>query len=189
MEENKNSYSIIEAAKIIGISRQGLYKYIDELKEKGYIYINKNKQSREITQEGINYLQEKFRYKRNVTNIIIEEPKEDKNSLPSLIENDEFINTIKFGYKTLTEQFQILQIQNKEKDTIIAEKDKRIAELTDRITEFTEKGLNLVETKQNNINNCKTTETSMIKEKNTKTKHSKNKTFLKDFFNIKINKK
>ena len=114
---------------------------------------------------------------------------ENKNSLPSLIENDEFINTIKFGYKTLTEQFQILQIQNKEKDTIIAEKDKRIAELTDRITEFTEKGLNLVETKQNNINNCKTTETSMIKEKNTKTKHSKNKTFLKDFFNIKINKK
>lgn len=179
MDEQKKSYSIIETAKIIGISRQAVYNYIDELNEKDYIYINKNKQSREITQEGINYLQEKFKDKRNVTNVIIKESEEDKNSLPSLIKDDEFINTIKFGYKTLAEQFQILQTQNKEKDTIIAEKDKRIIELTNKIAEFTEKILVLPEPKKQINKN---------KSKHGKRENSK-KDFFKKFLNIKTGKK
>lgn len=171
MEENIESYSIIETAKRVGITRQAVYNYIKELEDKGFIVINKNKQSKEVTTAGVEYLQDKFKDKRNVTNIIIENNETENNKLPSLVGNEEFINTIKFGYQTLAEQFQILQTQNKEKDLLIAEKDKRIAELTDKITEFTSKQLSLPEAKQ-------------------KPKHNKSKNkFFKDFFNIKLNKK
>lgn len=188
MAENKESYSIMETAKMVGISRQAVYKYIDELNKKGYLSINKNKQSREISSDGVEYLQEKFKDKRNVTNIIVKNNEPENNKLPSLMENEEFINTIKFGYQTLAEQFQILQTQNKEKDLLIAEKDKRIAELTDKITEFANKQLSLPEPKQKQANESK----DIIKTKQPTQKTQKNKgknKFFKDFFNIKINKK
>lgn len=167
--ENENTYSIQETANILGVTRQSIYNYIEDLKSKDYISISKNNHSMRISEDGLTYLKELFEKKGKVNTVYITNTEKQEELPEKLNDNEIIINSkvMELGYQVLSNQLQILQEQNSIKDNLIIEKDKRIAELTDKIAQFTSDILTLPEGKDNK-------------------KHNKNN-FIKNIF--KINKK